>query len=117
MLSKSFAGLAFAAACVTAICTAQVARADMTNTEVLTNGPQTDRGDRAGGWSAQRNVIESQHYDALVATSPGFRAARMRKECGPISDPQLHADCVSSFDQYEGSSAAPERPYRRHRHY
>jgi hypothetical protein len=38
----------------------------------------------------------------------------MRRECGPITDPQLRADCLASFDQYEpfiGSSTAP-RPYR-----
>jgi hypothetical protein len=34
----------------------------------------------------------------------------MRKECGPISDPQLHASCMASFDQFEpmvGSTRAP----------
>ncbi len=40
----------------------------------------------------------------------------MRKECGPIDDPQLHGQCMASFDQFEpvmvGSSIPPTR-YRR----
>jgi hypothetical protein len=86
-------------------------------TQVETNGPQASRGD-FGDWSARRNVIESAHYDRLLQTSPGFRIARMRKECGPINDPQLHDQCMASFDQFEptmvGSSTPPSR--WRHRH-
>jgi hypothetical protein len=59
-------------------------------------------------WSARRNVIESAHYDRLLETNPGFRQARMRKECGPVTDPQLHADCLASFNQDE-----PSRGFRR----
>jgi hypothetical protein len=36
----------------------------------------------------------------------------MRRECGPITDPQLRSDCLASFNQYEpmvGSSMAPRR--------
>jgi hypothetical protein len=29
-----------------------------------------------------------------------FRQARMRKECGPITDPQLHHQCLESFARY-----------------
>jgi hypothetical protein len=79
--------------------------------QLVTNGPQASGGD-TGGWSARRNVIESQHYDRLVETSPSFRHARMRKECGPITDPQLHASCLASFSQDEpmvGSSTPPHR--------
>jgi hypothetical protein len=42
-------------------------------------------------------VRDSQRYDALVQTNPGFRANRTHKECGPIDDPQLRSDCVASF--------------------
>jgi hypothetical protein len=57
-------------------------------------------------WNPQRNVVESQQYDRLLQTNPAFRMARIRKECGPVTDPQLHADCLSSFDQYEPSVAS-----------
>jgi hypothetical protein len=29
-----------------------------------------------------------------------FRQARMREECGPITDPQLHQQCLDSFARY-----------------
>ena len=61
--------------------------------------PRVDPGDV--NWDPRRNVMESQRYDRLVETTPAFRSARIRKECGPITDPQLHADCIASFDQYE----------------
>jgi len=44
-----------------------------------------------------QNVHKSHQYDHLVSTNGSFRASRMRKECGPISDPDLHASCVGSF--------------------
>ena len=50
----------------------------------------------------QQNVIKSAHYDRLLEISPGFRAYRERKECGPIRFMQnLRQDCFASFDQYE----------------
>jgi hypothetical protein len=75
-------------------------------TEVITNGPQ---GSPPSNWSAQQNVRESQRYDRLLETNRGFREARMRRECGPIMDPQLHQQCVASFGQdepYSGSSSS-----------
>jgi hypothetical protein len=48
-----------------------------------------------------QNVRKSQHYDHLVATNSGYRASRMRKECGPIRDVELRASCVGSFNEYE----------------
>jgi hypothetical protein len=80
--------------------------AEMGGTNVVTNGPQ---GSPPPDWSAQQNVRQSQRYDRLLETSRGFREARMRKECGPITDPQLHQQCVASFNQdepYMGSSAS-----------
>jgi murein L,D-transpeptidase YcbB/YkuD len=76
--------------------------------QIVTNGPQTNPGDVSPNWSARRNVIESAHYDQLLETNTGFREARMRKECGPVTDPQLHADCLASFGQDE-----PSRGFRR----
>lgn len=50
----------------------------------------------------EQNNIRSAHYDWLLETSPGFRAYRERKECGPIRFMEnLRQDCFSSFDQYE----------------
>ena len=103
--------LAFAAMCLATVSAMPAAHAQAAGgTQVITNGPQTDAGDVSPSWSARQNVIESQHYDRLLQTSPGFRQARMRKECGPITDPQLHADCLASFNQdepYVGSSTPP----------
>ena len=65
--------------------------------ELVTNGPQLNAADRSGAWAAQQNVRDSQRYEALVQTNPGFRANRMHKECGPIDDPQMRTDCVASF--------------------
>jgi hypothetical protein len=48
-----------------------------------------------------QNVSKSQRYDHLLSTNAGFRNARMRKECGPIRDPELRASCLGSFSVYE----------------
>jgi hypothetical protein len=45
----------------------------------------------------QQNVRDSERYDAVVHANRSFRANRISRECGPINDPQLHADCVASF--------------------
>ena len=56
-----------------------------------------------GKWheTPAQNVWKSQQYDYLVATNGSFRAYRMRKECGPIRDPELRASYVGSFGAYE----------------
>jgi hypothetical protein len=82
------------------------APAGMGGTEVVTNGPQ---GSPPTNWSAQQNVGQSERYDRLLETSRGFREARMRRECGPITDPELHQQCLASFHQDEpisGSSSS-----------
>ena len=48
-----------------------------------------------------QNVWKTLQYDYLVSTNPGFRAARMKKECGPIRDPGLRGSCLASFSAYE----------------
>jgi hypothetical protein len=90
---------------------------DTSGTQTVTNGPQTDTGDVSPSWSARRNVIESERYDRLLETSPGFRQARMRRECGPITDPQLHQQCLDSFAQYEPSGATGYGSSTATRHY
>jgi hypothetical protein len=69
--------------------------------QVVTNGPQTNPGDVSPNWSARQNVIESQRYDRLLETNAAFRRSREAKECGPVTDPQLHANCLASFRQDE----------------
>src|ERR1700730_13946707 len=52
-----------------------------------------------GKWheTPAQNVWKSQRYDYLLSTNAGFRAYRMKKECGPIKDPAVRADCIGSF--------------------
>ena len=119
MLLKTATAVAFATACLTAVSTlpahAQMAATPgAPGTEVVTNGPQTGPGDVSSSWSARRNVTESQQYDRLLETNRGFRQARMRKECGPITDPDLRQQCLASFHQDEPSmgSSTPRRQSR-----
>ena len=124
MTSKTLTSLAFAAGCVLALGAMPSAQAQYypqerpivnMGTTLETNGPQASRGD-FGDWSARRNNMESAHYDRLLQSNAGFRHARMRKECGPINDPQLHAQCMSSFGEFEpmvGSSIPPRRFHQR----
>ena len=51
--------------------------------------------------AAIANVRESKQYNAVMRSNPGFRQKRMQLECGPITDPQLHASCMSSFSAYK----------------
>src|ERR1700756_5305863 len=88
MLSKSATSLAFATTCLSVLA-AMPANAAPPN------------------WSAKLNVVQSNHYDRMLETNRSFREARMSKECGPITDPQLHQSCLASFGQdepYTGSS-------------
>src|SRR6516162_7510955 len=68
--------------------------------QLITNGPQTNPGDVSQSWSAQRNVVESEQYEKQLKGNQAFRQARMRKECGPITDLQLHRQCLDSFARY-----------------
>lgn len=86
MIIKAGSLLVLAAVCATAVGAASPARAE----------------------SARQNVVQSQRYDRMLETNRVFRQARMRKECGPISDPQLRADCLASFardEPFVGSSS------------
>jgi hypothetical protein len=55
--------------------------------------------------AAMANVREGEQYTALLRSNPAFRKKREAIECGPITDPQLHASCIASFEAY----AAPRR--------
>ena len=60
---------------------------------------------------AAANVRQSQTYEQVLQSNPSFRAKRMQQECGPVTDPELHANCVASFG---GDSAPPSRKSRQH---
>jgi hypothetical protein len=60
---------------------------------------------------AAANVRQSEQYEQAIRSNPGFRAKRMQQECGPVTDPELHANCVASFG---GDGAVPSSK-RRHR--
>jgi hypothetical protein len=113
MLLKGVTTMAFAAACLTAAATIPAAHAQYASgDQVITNGPQSSGVEQSGAWSPRRNVVDSERYERLVQTNPRFRAQRMRIECGPVIDPQLHDQCVQSFNQGQGepsvgSSMAP----------
>jgi hypothetical protein len=53
--------------------------------------------------------IKSQRYESLLESNPGFRQSRIRKECGPITDPELRQQCLTSFYQGEGSRIPAKR--------
>ena len=79
-------------------------------TVVVKHRPIVSQGDVSESWDARQNVIDIKRYEQLLRTNPAFRQARMRKECGSITDPQLHQSCLASFDRYGpsvGSSQAP----------
>jgi hypothetical protein len=63
-----------------------------------------------GSDSASHNVRESEQYERLVCSNPAFRAKRIKQECGPITDPQLHQSCVASFQC--GAAAPTGRNWR-----
>src|SRR5215472_18708761 len=90
--------LAMAVACLAAIAIGPTAHAQaQRHTVTVKHAPIANPGDVSEAWSAQQNVIESKQYDQLLRTNPAFRQARMKKECGPITDAQLHQSCLASF--------------------
>ena len=92
--------LATAAVCLAAIATTSVAYAQTTRPRVVVKHPPiVSQGDLSDSWSARQNVIESKQYEQALRTNPAFRQARMRRECGPITDPELHKSCLASFDR------------------
>ncbi len=67
-------------------------------------------------WSPSVNVKNSERYERLVQSNHGFRQTRMRKECGPISDPQLHEQCIASFNENEATAYGSSVEPRHHRY-
>jgi hypothetical protein len=50
---------------------------------------------------ALANVREAKQYNAVMRGNSAFRRKREQIECGPITDPQLHASCLASFQAYK----------------
>ena len=65
--------------------------------DFYSDAPKADPGDF--NWSARRNVSDSERYESLVHSNPAFRAARIQKECGSITEVGLYQQCVASFNQ------------------
>jgi len=58
---------------------------------------------------AAANVRQSEQYERELRGNPSFRAQRMKRECGPINDPQLHQQCIDSFGGGAPSSGRSQR--------
>jgi hypothetical protein len=103
MLKQKLAGLMAASAVIALMSTMPVAQAqivpppDRVEIYSYSDAPVMSPGDNPANWSARQNVADSQRYDQLTRTSPAFRAARIRKECGSINEPDLYQQCVSTF--------------------
>jgi len=54
---------------------------------------------------AAANVKQSEQYEQALHGNSSFREKRMKEECGPINDPELHQQCVASF----GGESAPRK--------
>jgi hypothetical protein len=96
LAALAVAGALVAVAGVAAPAPAQIAPPPE-RVEIYTGMPYFEPGDDPAHWSAHRNVVESNRYEWLTRASPGFRAARIRQECGPITEPALYEQCVATF--------------------
>ena len=92
---------AIAAVCSAAIAVGPAAHAQaQRHTVTVKYAPIANPGDVSNSRSAQQNVAESEQYERLLRTNSAFRKARMQKECGGITDPELRQSCLTSFDQH-----------------
>jgi hypothetical protein len=93
--------LAFVTISLTAVATTPGARAqsEPNRAELITNGPQINPDDRSGARAAAQNVRDSQNYEGAVHANPNYRAVREQKECGPIDDAKMHAECLATFNK------------------
>lgn len=100
MIIKTAITLAVATVCLAAIATTPAAHAEAPGrTVTVKHAPIVSQGDVSESWSARQNMVDSKQYERKLATNAAFRKARMRKECGPITDPELRQSCLASFDQ------------------
>jgi hypothetical protein len=103
MLKQKLAGLMAVSAAIALMsampaAVAQIAPPpDRVDIYSYSGAPVVSPGDNPANWSARQNVAESQRYEQLTHVNPAFRAARIRKECGSINEPDLYQQCVSTF--------------------
>jgi ABC-type transport system substrate-binding protein len=102
MLNKKLAGCLAASAVVALLAAASTANAQIAPPDRIVvyhyyGTPKYEPGDDPANWSARQNVVDSDRYERLIQTNPAFRAARIRKECGSINEPDLYQQCVASF--------------------
>ena len=102
MAMQRISGLATAAvfAALAAVPTAQaqmMAPMQPDRVDLYSDAPKVDPGDNPANWSARRNVVDSQRYEQLLHTNPAFLHARIQKECGSITEPDLYQQCVGTF--------------------
>ena len=99
MIKKGIA-FAVAAACLASIAATPSAHAQTARrTVTVKHSPVANPGDTSASWSAQQNIIDSKRYEQMLRTNPAFRKARMQKECGGITIPELRESCLASFNQ------------------
>jgi len=90
--------LAVAVACLASSATTPSAHAQTARRAVTVKHPPIPSpGDTS--WSAQQNMIDSKRYEQMLRTNPAFREARLQKECGGITIPELRESCLASFNQ------------------
>ncbi len=96
-------GMAFvfaAAACLVTIADSPSAYAQTARRTVMVKHPPVvNPGDTSSSWSAEQNIRDAKRYEQMLRTNPGFRKARMQKECGGITIPELRESCLASFNQ------------------
>lgn len=76
---------------------AQMAAPPPNRVDLYSDMPKAEPGDNPANWSARRNVADSQRYEQLLRSNPAFRNARIQKECGSITEPDLYQQCVGTF--------------------
>jgi hypothetical protein len=75
-------------------------------------GPASAQTGEPPDQGAAANVRQSQQYEQVLRSNPSFRAKRMQEECGPVTDPELHASCVASFGAGNAPPAGKPRQHR-----
>jgi hypothetical protein len=74
-----------------------------------------DQGAIASHQTTTAQPMQSRHPDGHPVSSKAALQYRMRKECGPIHDPQLRHNCISTFGSLRSPhvSAGPKIPQQR----
>ena len=98
MMIKTGIAFAVVVTCLASIVTTPSADAQTARRTVTVKHPPIAN-PKHPSWSAQQNIIDSKRYEQMLRTNPAFRKARMQKECGGITIPELRESCLASFNQ------------------